>query len=98
MPRPLQSKPWAHVCKILIKLSYTDKIEYCKADDRGLPDFRCRDLKNHKATVILGHREKASVIKIYPEDEVWTCEFNKQGHLSGIGIVNKGADLTVIIH
>jgi hypothetical protein len=98
MPRPLQSKPWTHVCKLLLKPSSTDKIEYCKADERGLPDFRCRDLKGRKATVIIGHKEKSSVIKILPEDQVWTCDFNLIGHLSGIGIENKGKELTVIVH
>ncbi|MDD3915464.1 MAG: hypothetical protein PHF76_12555 [Bacteroidales bacterium] len=103
MVRPSKSDKWPErLCDILLKPHGKLTMEYCTVSDLGVPSLIKRPLKGQSCIVILGHRDFNSTIRITPEDYIWTCKFNEQGKLSGVGTVINGEsiigkELTVIV-
>jgi hypothetical protein len=84
-------------CPMCLTPEPKDIIEYCNVDKRGYPIFRRMNYSGLQATVIVGHREENS-LSITPKDQVFTCFFGPQGHLSSVGKDLEGQELTVIVH
>jgi len=104
MARPSKSLKWPHTEEVDINITNHDKIIESVTDCRGYPKYILKAYAGKKCTVIIGclelvtNCERDNTISLVENDKVFSCGFNRVGHISSIGIDNANKTIVIIIH
>jgi hypothetical protein len=95
--RPSNTVPMKILCNMVLIPDRKDEVEYFTVDSRGYPTPTKTVYAKKEATIIVGHKERNSLI-VTPQDRVFTGVFGSNGRLSSVGKDLEGQELTVIVH
>ena len=95
--RPSNTVPMKILCNMVLIPDRRDEVEYFTVDSRGYPTPTKTVYAKKEATIIVGHRERNSLI-VTPHDRVFNGVFGNNGRLSSVGKDLEGQELTVVVH